>query len=222
MVQEKRIQQYYAKLQSSLDGISPVPVHSHMFGSLHSIEQELISGKIYLPGEPNDYLFDFQEEVLGGRRLHNPADATYNGAKLRIGTTTLHIRDSQDGKNIGALIIVDKGGIRESLDLDVRNMLKMQKLPTIVAILDNGVIAASYFTASPNREHVSSWYPNGKDKYGEFPYPTIPQDVSDAVKRKLKISTLEEGDIKDFKILEELVMLAVNTHLQFETTPKGK
>lgn len=207
------IEDYLNIIMSKLYNIEPIKTSSHLPQQIiEPIEKELLLDKAYIKGKPEDYPSG-RGERLGLRSLKKPTNATYLQMLLRVGITTLHIKDSQTKQNLDAVVLAYTGEA-ETKDIVGPAKAHLVKEAAYTALLENGVISASYFTATNlpvYPVHVISWYPEGKEGHAGWPYPKDKLEVSDRIKEVLAISGTSE-DSKAFRALPDLVMLAADTY----------
>ncbi len=208
------IEDYLNTIMSKLDDIEPVKTSSHFPKQIiEPIEDELLLSKVYVRGKPKGYPSGFGERKLEARSLKKPTNAKYLQMLLRVGITTLHIKDSQTKQNLDAVILVYTGEA-ETKDIVGPAKAHLVEEAAYTALLENGVISASYFTATNlpvYPAHVISWCPEGKEGYGGWPYPKNKSGISDRIEELLNISGISE-DSRAFRALPDLVMLAADTY----------
>jgi len=176
------------------------------------IEMELLLGNKYEKQIPKDYPDDV-EKMLEVRRLHHPADCTYDGKKYRVGATRLHLKPLHAKKNVDSAVMIYMDDVKT---FEFGAKAHSAKDVAAVMLHDNGVVSSLYASAdSPLMVGNSGYYP-GMEGFGGLPYPKSEEAVYADITRALrKIGSSETSEImrhKTFRTMPKTVMLAVNTY----------
>ena len=205
-----------------LDGVQPLNYDSHIPGQiLVQNETELMIGEVYVQGQPVGYPSTTPERVIGARNLRHPTNATYLNMPLRLGITTLHIRDVRGGDNIEALLMVYMGGGKTNKipgDPSGRASVTSVEGGALILLLENGVVSSTFSHMNYPVCVANSWYPKGMERYGGGPYPRNLKDVEGRMVMVIDgspfLSDFAQVLKKDraFKSIPDLVMLAIDTY----------
>jgi hypothetical protein len=207
------IENYFDYILSKLNNIEEIKTSSHMPpGLITSVEEELLLSIGYVGGVPPNFPEGDVEKIFGLRRLRKPHNGNYLNMKLRIGISTLHIKDRVTRKNIDSIIICYMG---ESQKHDISGAKSYSvKEATIINFLDNGVISSCYLDPKDimlQKFHILSWYPDEKSDYGVLPYPKNKIEVEEKMKYILNKSNTS-SDSKAFRSIPDLVMLCTQAY----------
>ena len=176
------------------------------------IEMELSLGNKYTEQIPEEYP-DNVEKMLGVRRLHYPADCTYDGKKYRVGATRLHLKPQNAKKNVDSAVMIYMDDVKT---LEFGAKAHSSKDAAAVMLHDNGVVSALYACADSPIMVCNSWYYPEMNGFGGLPYPKSEEEVYAEITHALrKINTPKTSEIMrrpSFKTIPKTVMLAVNTY----------
>jgi len=206
------IEKCLAEVKFRLDNVEEMNGSSHTSPYvIFPSEEELIMGGDYEKSIPGDYPKTEIEGRFNLRRINTPAKALYKGLGLRVGKTTLHIKEAGTDKNIESVIMVYTGSADEFKPVEGAPTKAMTASEiSSVLLLETGVISGAYFLFN-GVAHVCSWSPPGKEGFAGHAYPADRGDVAAAMFPALMASGTPMGS-PSFLALPELVMLAVESY----------
>ena len=162
----------------------------------------------------------YQESVLQNnlpyqyaeyRELQGAVTGIYQGMKLQVGQTELHLREVGKVENILAAAILYVGdAILEEKDA-VRGQLGREA--SLVLLLDNGVVSSAYINSEVKKILSGCWYPHTSHRLAINPYPIQEQDIALPFRQAAQLSQPGiDFNSKTFLSLPPLVMLAVESY----------
>ena len=216
------IKELYDEVRRNLKRVRQVRPGSHLgSGIIRELEQELLNAGSYIKHVPREYPSGLGEE-LGARTLKLPADALYDfeyeKIPLRIGTTTLHIQDLEGEDNIDAVVLAYMGdALSVKFGKTSAEAHAVSEAP-FVLILDNGVIAAAYVSFHSRGLTKLSWYPEGMEGHGRFPYPENSVDAHNTTRHEMASHQLFEPAPEPLKALIYLVMFSKERYINLKSS----
>ncbi|MBI5390989.1 hypothetical protein HZB02_05865 [Candidatus Woesearchaeota archaeon] len=202
------IQKYYEVLKDSVEKFKPTGKSSHVPPFLlQPTELDFCSMQTYVPQKPSSYPTGFGEQQ-GLRSIREAADATYQGISLRVGITTLHLREKQERSPLEAVTLLYTGAAERTAIGDGR-ATAVERAASVI-LLETGVVAAQYFEVESPFCYVISWVPKGKEGYGGWPYPHEKQEAKEIL-RPLFMGTGVSTKTAEFQALSDMVTLAMDT-----------
>jgi len=196
-----------ARLNRNLDGYKPLIASDIPSTSLSVVEGKLLtSAGAYVRGKPPDYPSS-PTEAIGARRINNLGSGKYQGMNLKTGTTTLHIRDAQNYKNIEAVVLYMDG----NEELEFKGTQTVGRTPSPVAmatILENGVISAYYQSSTIPVPVTANWFP--KSAFVLWPYPRNHSGIEEIMKKGLGKYRMSENTAA-FQAIPHMIMLCADT-----------
>ncbi|MBU1975002.1 MAG: hypothetical protein KKG59_01210, partial [Nanoarchaeota archaeon] len=136
-----------------------------------------------------------------------PINAVYNGMRLRIGKTTLHVKEPGAEGNVESVVMV----LMQDMQAEsIGGATAHTATDGVLAVLhDNGVVSGCYIQGT-GHAYVNSWFPEGRKGAGGWPYPASKEDVE-----AIFSESLGRGGIIWNRVasrVPDLVMLGVKTH----------
>ncbi len=212
------IEQTYELVKSRLNSVYPMKVCCHLPGhALLYAEQELLLDMPYERHTPDAYPFGEMEKV-GCRSIREAANGQYLNMHLRVGTTTLHVREKESDANIDAIVLIYMGELIETIQGPSEAQAHKLSSSIIMLMLETGIISTTYLP-SPAMAIVDSCYPEGKVGYAAYPYP---KDKGAIVSRFEMITSQHPRTrtTKAYRAIPDLVMLAVDANKIIEDCMK--
>lgn len=182
-----------------------------------------IESKLAASGFQYEELADPRLELP--RRVKNAALTDYSGNPIMFGTVTLNISANNDSDNIDAILLSAHRPLRVIMDYR-GSELQPAIENTLVALLDNGFIAAAYSLnwgkAKFHTEHT--WYPDGAVLFGSHPdrkdrmvvHPHRKDQLAVLSDVRLPFVVRIEQDAQPYEALTQLVVLASEVYDEWE------
>ncbi len=201
---------FFELMESELQkGYAPKSCHipSDLF---EAVERELLMGGKYQPSplSPQGVM-----EGRGFRTLREAYDADFSSMALRVGKTTLHLREENALHNLDSMVLIYRGDVF-TVDGQGEERSHFVADPTVVMGHDNGVIS-SFCVLQRDAVLAISWGP--AQKGAAQPYPTTEEQIS----RLVRATTCLSGraidlNTKEMRALPKLVMLGVRNYYALE------
>lgn len=205
------IEQCLEYVMSRLSDVRPQQISCHMPpSSFESLEKAFIEGLHYIHQVPPQYPSDAGERQ-GFRRINSPTDGILEDKdiRLRVGKTTLHVKESPERKNMDSLILLYTGEI----DDDIEKVGGVSVTEVVLAmLLENGIIAAHYIDIQTMKGFYECWSPPDTTGLSYRPHPETREEAIESIRRLMPFT----GNIVTSVSakLPDLVMLAVDTFRQ--------
>lgn len=194
-------------LEKQLEIVLPSPTSSHLPAAhIEPIEKILLMSGKYIAFVPPDYPSKEFERTHNLRRLNYPKNGKYQNILLRIGITTMHLRERGTKRNNEAIVLAYLGEAQQEKPTSASTTGHFVEEASLATLLDNGAVSSLYHKVGTFIGAVESWYPESKIDFGGHPYPKSIEEVFKTISYPLRAIGLPTNTTT-FKSLPTMIFL---------------